>query len=742
MNLIIVESPSKARTIKKFLGPDFEIEASFGHIKDLPEKVLGVDKKNDFTPQYVIIPKQKKTVEAIRRSAEKAEKVFIATDPDREGEAIAFHVAEIISGAHPSPYRSLFYEITLSSVRDAIESPISIDKHKVDAQIARRVMDRLLGYEISPLLWKTVRKGLSAGRVQSVALRLICERETEILAFVPREYWSIHATFSTKEIDTFSAELVKFKGKKVDLPDQKAAEFTCDFLKGLSYYISSIKIENVKNKPFPPYTTSTLQQDASRRLNYSAKKTMSFAQKLYEGIELADEETTGLITYMRTDSTRTSDEAKKAARKHIETQYGSEFLPEKSRHYAQKQKKKIQDAHEAIRPTSVSRTPESLKGKIDDPLWKLYDLIWRRFVASQMADAVTEVTTVEIASKDALFRAKGQKRLFPGFQKVYSVENGNSDNLPDFPKNLTCPFSVKLEDLQPKQHFTQPPPRYTEATLVKSLDELGIGRPSTYASIIGTLFDRRYIHSEKKKLVPTELGETVNKILVKEFPEIIEVGFTARMEEELDQVEEGKYWREVVRDFYAPFAQSLEKANARIKEIKKESQEDSGEKCEKCGLPMLIRWGRNGKFLSCSGFPKCKNSKPLVPPEATGKSCPKCGAELVVKVGRFGRFLGCSNYPQCRNIESISTGVKCPQPDCDGELVERGSKKGTFYACNRYPKCKFRMSRRPVDIPCDECGHSFMVQTSKTDEKQLTCPRCKATVESVKEETPILQSKE
>lgn len=741
MNLVVVESPSKARTIKKFLGPDFKVSASLGHIKDLPQKELGVDLLNGFAPQYRLISGKKKVVDEIRKDAEKAQQVYIATDPDREGEAIAAHIAESIANFHPSPHRVLFYEITRNSVRQALENPGVIDKNKVDAQVARRIVDRLVGYKVSPFIWKTVAKGLSAGRVQSVALRLVCERETEIRAFVPQEYWTIHALFAGKNIQSFRAELVLYKGKKINLPDESAAKRMAETIRTATHKVASVKKSTSKTKPYPPYTTSTLQQDASRRLRLSGKRTMRLAQMLYEGAELSGGETTGLITYMRTDSTRIASEALFSTREYIKGEIGDNYLPAKPRVYAQK--KRTQDAHEAIRPTNVTRTPQDLKGILEPQLWKLYDLIWRRFVASQMADTVSEVTVVEVEGGDNLFRARGVERLFDGFQKVYPLESENSNHLPALPENFKAGFPLDLADLETKQHFTQPPPRYTEATLVKTLDELGIGRPSTYASIIGTLFDRSYVKQERRKLLPTQLGETVNTILVELFPDIFEVSFTARMEEKLDQVEDGMPWVKVVEEFYEPFSHSLEDAENRRGDIKKKVEEVTEELCEKCGRPMVIKWSRRGRFLACSGFPECKNAKPLEAPEDSGKKCPKCGGDLLVKSGRYGRFLGCSNYPKCKYLEPLSTGVKCPQDGCDGELIERSSKKGRFYGCSRYPDCKFRLTRRPEPIPCDQCGYPLLVHSTKAeDDDYLTCPNCKATIKPEPESAATVDSNE
>jgi DNA topoisomerase-1 len=736
MNLVIVESPAKAHTIKKFLGPNFKVTASLGHIKDLPTKTLGVDIDKNFAPHYEVVPGRKKVVDAIRAEAANADRVYIATDPDREGEAIAAHVAEIIHASHSSPYRVLFHEITRSAVQRAIDSPITIDQNKVDAQIARRIVDRLVGYQVSPFIWKTVAKGLSAGRVQSVALRLVCEREQEIRIFVPEEYWSVHAKFSGQGVSPFWAELVQDHGSKVKLPDETATQDMVARVKGATYHVADVKRTVLRSKPYAPYTTSTLQQDAARRLRLTPKRTMSLAQTLYEGVDLPDGESVGLITYMRTDSTRIANEALGASRDFILNVYGDKYLPPKARVYTSK--KSAQDAHEAIRPTDVSRTPEDLKNVLDAPLWKLYNLIWTRFVSSQMMEAVFDVTTVEVEGDGLLFRARGQIRTFDGWQRVYPVDQEKEDTLPVLPDSFKAGFPLDLKDLESKQHFTQPPPRFTEASLIKALDELGIGRPSTYASIISTLYDRTYIKAEERKLNPTALGETVNGILISLFPDIFEVGFTATLEGQLDQVEEGTPWAQVVNDFYQPFSRSLQAAEGKRKEVKQQVQEQTptDEICEKCGKPMAVKWSRRGQFLACTGFPDCRNTRPLEAPKASGKLCPDCGGALVIKEGKYGRFQGCSNYPTCRHIEPLTTGVKCPN-GCGGELVEKQSKKGRFYSCSNYPSCKFHVQQRPEPVACPECGHPFMVHGKGAEDGQLTCPKCKTVVSAKPGEVEI-----
>ncbi|RJP76561.1 MAG: type I DNA topoisomerase [Candidatus Zixiibacteriota bacterium] len=740
MNLVIVESPAKAHTIKKFLGRDFEVTASLGHIKDLPQKTLGVDVAHDFAPRYESVPGKKKVVDHIRQAAANADRVYIATDPDREGEAIASHVADVIRKSHPRPHRVLFQEITRHAVQKAIDTPGLIDQRKVDAQIARRVVDRLVGYQVSPFIWKTVAKGLSAGRVQSVTLRLVCEREQEIRDFVPQEYWTVRAQFSGRDVPPFWTDLVAVDGKKTDLPHEAAAKSVTDRIRASIHRVTKFEKSESRSKPSPPYTTSTLQQDAGRRLRLTSKRIMALAQALYEGVDLPDGESAGLITYMRTDSTRVASEAQSAARSFIQGTFGANYAPAQTRNFATK--KGAQDAHEAIRPTDVGRTPQSLKGVLDPAQWKLYDLIWRRFMASQMADAVFDVTTVEVTGDGTLFRARGQVCAFDGYLKVYDPDTNREEALPAFPAGFGPDYPLDLKDLESKQRFTQPPARYTEATLIKTLDELGIGRPSTYATIVGTLFDRKYVEREERKLTPTGLGETVNKILVNLFPDIFEVGFTARMEEQLDQVEEnGTPWVQVVRDFYQPFQRDLQEAEGKRKDIKEKVQEVSDELCDKCGSPMVIKWSRRGQFLACSAFPNCRNTRPLDAPQTTGKTCPNCGAELVVKEGRYGRFLGCPNYPKCKHLEPLTTGIACPT-GCGGELVERSSKKGRFYSCTNYPECKYRTWQKPEPVACPQCGHPFMVHARAQDDGRLTCPRCKAVREVRTESAPAEEAGE
>jgi DNA topoisomerase-1 len=730
-NLVIVESPAKTKALKKFLGKEYMVEASVGHVKDLPEKRLGVKIENDFTPDYEIIKGKKKVLDQLKSRSRKAKAVYLAPDPDREGEAIAWHIAQEIEKINPKIFRASFNEITKQAVLDGIKGAGEIDMNKVNAQQTRRVLDRLVGYKISPLLWKTVYKGLSAGRVQSVALRIICEREEQIEDFVPKEYWSVTALLETDTKDSFSAKLEKIEGKSFEIPGQSEAETICTDIKREKFYVAKVSQEKKKRNPYPPYITSTLQQDAARRLSFPARKTMQIAQQLYEGMELGDMGSVGLITYMRTDSFRVAEVAQKAARDLIGKNYGEDYLPPKPRRY--KSRKTAQEAHEAIRPTYVDCRPEEIKKFLTRDQHKLYQLIWNRFVASQMNSAVYNSTTVEIEAGKYLFKASASQLLFDGFLRVYQeVKEDNSDGeeeskLPPLKEEER----LNLLELVPRQHFTKPPPRFSEATLIKELEENGIGRPSTYAQIVSTIRQRKYVESKSRKLFPTELGKTVNQILVRSFPQIFEVKFTASMEEELDKIEEGKEERvKVLKDFYTPFHLNLEKVENNKKSIRKLTQQKTDEVCEKCGSPMIIRWGRNGKFLACSGFPKCKNTKPL-PGDENGtvlsdEKCDLCGAPMMVKVSRYGKFLSCSRYPECKFTRPFSIGVSCPEEDCGGFLIERKTKRGrVFYGCSNYPNCRFATWDRPVNQTCPGCGAGFLVQkSSKVKGEYLKCTKC------------------
>jgi DNA topoisomerase-1 len=736
-SLVIVESPAKAKTIAKYLGKDYTVKASVGHIMDLPKSKLGVDIENEFRPHYIVIKGKAPVVKELKAAARKADRVLVATDPDREGEAIAAHVAETVADAAGAEniYRVLFNEITKKAVVQAIERPGKIDPNKVDAQQARRVLDRLVGYQISPILWKKVRRGLSAGRVQSVALRLICEREEEIKAFVPEEFWSLTALLEGKVLPQFEAKLIKKDEEKLKVKNNEEVRAILANLENKNYVVTKVEKKERRRNPVPPFTTSKLQQEAGRKLGFTAKRTMAVAQGLYEGVDVGKEGTVGLITYMRTDSTRVGKEAQDEARELIASKYGKDYLPDKPPVYASA--KSAQEAHETIRPTSVMREPDAIRKFLEPDQYKLYRLIWNRFVASQMNPAVIDQTSVDIQAGSYTFRATGSVVKFPGFMAVYREER-SEDQQPSEDENgeavlppLVEGESLKLIKLDPKQHFTQPPPRYSEALLVKTLEEKGIGRPSTYAAIISTIQDRHYVTKTENKFRPTELGVLVNDLLVNHFPVVMDVAFTARMEEELDKIEEGAMpWVQAVKDFYSPFSESLEKAQAEMKDFKAEPT-PTDITCEKCGKPMVIKWGRNGQFLACSGYPECKNTKPFVrkengeveaaPEETTDEICPKCGSAMVVKRGRFGKFLACSRYPECNYTQGVSTGVACPEDG--GKIVERRSRFGkVFYSCSNYPACKFAIWYKPVPRACPQCGAPFLVEKfSKKTGPYIAC---------------------
>lgn len=729
-NLVIVESPAKTKTLKRFLGKDYQLEASLEHIKNLPQKSLGVKIEEDFKPEYVVIPGRKKVIDKLKKEAGKAEKVYLAPDPDREGEAIAWHIAEEIKKSNPHIFRVAFNEITKEAVLKGIQKAGPIDMDKVNAQQARRILDRLVGYKVSPFLWKTVYRGLSAGRVQSVALRIICEREEEIEKFVPQEYWSITGWFENQKKESFSADLVKIKGEDFRIENQVRAEEILRDLRQKNYEVASVNTEKRSRNPYPPFITSTLEQESARRLYFSPQKTMVIAQQLYEGVELGEKGAVGLITYMRTDSVRIADSAKKSARDFIEKNFGPDYLPDKPREY--KSKKSAQEAHEAIRPTYVEYAPDEIKKYLSKDQYKLYQLIYNRFLASQMKEAIYDTTTVEIQGDGYTFRTTASELRFDGFLKVYQElkeENGENE------KEVKLPIlkegeRLNLLKLDPQQHFTKPPARFSEATLIKELEANGIGRPSTYALIVGTIEDRNYVEKEKKKLFPTELGKTVNRILVENFPELFDVGFTAEMEEELDRIEEGEDdWVKVLKDFYTPFKSILEEAEKKRKEIKSTTQEKTEEICEKCGSPMVIKWGRHGRFLACSAYPKCKNTKPLNNNEQnhiTEEKCELCGSPMVLKNGRFGKFLACSRYPECKNTKPYSLGILCPK-GCGGFIVEKKSRRGKiFFGCSNYPKCDFAAWDKPVKENCPQCGANFMVlKETKKKGEYLLCLKCK-----------------
>jgi DNA topoisomerase-1 len=730
--LVIVESPAKTKTLKKFLGEEFLVEASLGHVKDLPEKNLGVDIENDFTPDYKIIKGKQKILTRLKSEAKKAKAVYLAPDPDREGEAIAWHIAQEIEKVNPKIYRVSFNEITKEAVLTGIKEAGEIDMNKVNAQQARRILDRLVGYKTSPILWKALYRGLSAGRVQSVALRMICEREKQIEDFVPQEYWSITAILETDKKESFPAKLVKIDGKVFEIATQKDAEGIISDVKDKKFVVANVTKEERNRFPSPPYITSTLQQDAARRLYFSSQKTMKIAQELYEGVELGEKGSVGLVTYMRTDSPRIAEIAKKAAKDFIERNFGSDYIPSKPREY--KSRKSAQEAHEAIRPTYIDYTPDQVKKYLSKDQSTLYQLIWNRFMASQMAEAIFQVTTVEIEAEKYLFRATSSEVLFDGFLKIYQdikEENGEEEEEFKLP-TLKEKDLLQLLELVPKQHFTKPPPRFSEASLIKELEENGIGRPSTYAQIVTTIKQRKYVESDKKRLFPTELGKTVNEILVKNFPNIFETKFTANMEEELDKIEEGEEkWVKVLNDFYVPFQSTLKKVENEKGKIKQMTQQATEEICEKCGSPMIIKWSRNGRFLSCSAYPRCKNAKPLEANEnekvLTDQKCELCGAPMMVKIGRYGKFLSCSKYPECKFTRPFSIGVACPQEGCNGYVAERKSKRGKiFYGCSNYPKCKFASWDKPVNEVCPNCGAKFLVEKiNKSKGEYLQCVKCK-----------------
>lgn len=724
-SLVIVESPSKAKTLNKYLGRKYTVLASVGHIKDLPKSKFGVDVDHDFAPQYQVIRGKKKVLDDIKRAGKAADRIYLAPDPDREGEAIAWHIAEELNGKKGKVQRVLFHEITERAVKRALENPVPLDLHKVDAQQARRILDRIVGYSISPLLWEKVRRGLSAGRVQSVAVRMICEREREIAAFQSVEYWSIGAMLEGSAPPAFEAKLMKWRGADVALSSGVATTEVAAALQNQPFTVSHIEKKERRKNPSAPFTTSKLQQEASRKLRYTPKRTMALAQRLYEGVEVGSEGPVGLITYMRTDSTRIAPEAQAEVTDFVRERFGAEYVPATPNLY--KNKKGAQDAHEAIRPTAVTRDPEQLKAHLDRDLYQLYAMIWKRFVASQMTPAVVEQTRVDISAGDGVFRANGAVVLFPGFTTLYTESTETTAKTEDEDEERRLPplnegDRLRLNELLQRQHFTQPPPRYNESLLIKELEEQGIGRPSTYAAIISTIQDRKYVAKIEGRLRPTELGVVVNDLLVLHFPEILNVQFTARLEEELDQIEEGdKPWVDTVREFYGPFTTHLSKATQEMRDVKREER-PTDIACEKCQRLMVIKWGRNGRFLACPGYPECKNTKEfreepdgaiIVVPKVTETSelCEKCGGAMVIKTGRFGRFIACSNYPECKTTRSLGTGVTCPRPDCGGQLLEKRTKKGrVFYSCSHYPKCDYALWERPLPKPCPQCQAPFVVE--------------------------------
>jgi DNA topoisomerase-1 len=733
-SLVVVESPAKATTINKILGKDFLVKSCMGHVRDLPPKELGVDVENDFQPRYVTIRGKGKILSELKKAAQSADTVYLATDPDREGEAIAWHVAHAITKKDHTIRRILFNEITPRAVRESITNPLELDLAKVNAQQARRVLDRLVGYEISPLLWKVIHAGLSAGRVQSVALRLICERDGEINAFEPVEYWSIDALVKQgKQTDeAFKAHVIQFEGEKISIDNEDSANKITAALKDAEFKVKDVNKREQQRRPSPAFITSTLQQDAARRLRFSVKRTMAVAQQLYEGIEVLGE-VRGLVTYMRTDSVRVADEAVVSVRQEIDKMFGSEYVPEKPNQY--KTKRSAQDAHEAIRPTDVELHPEKIKDALTVDQAKLYELVWKRFVASQMKPHVLNVTRVDIEAGAYTLRATGSSTKFPGFSRLYT-ESKEEEEVGTVPAQIAAGEALALNDLFPEQHFTKPPPRFSEASLVKELEAKGIGRPSTYAQIISTLQDREYVdRSNGRNFIGTERGHTVNKFLVDTFPNIFDVQFTAKMEDELDRIEDGEEnWVESVRRFYGSWKGFLDEANAKRKELKAAFQEETTVDCEECGRNMVVKWGRNGRFLACPGYPQCKNTKPLEEDEeaaTTDEICVQCESPMVVKTGRYGRFLACSAYPECRNVKPFALGIDCPEEGCEGELVEKQSRKGkVFFGCNQYPSCKFASWDKPVKQTCPRCEAELLYEKgSKSGTPALHCKVCETRFE-------------
>jgi DNA topoisomerase I len=787
-NLVIVESPAKAKTIGKYLGKAYVVKASLGHVKDLPKKDLAVDVENDFRPKYEVIEGKKKLIAELKAAAKGADAIWLAADPDREGEAICYHLQEELQDkkANTPIYRVMFNEITKNAIQKAFEKPLQVDVNLVDAQQARRVLDRLVGYKISPLLWDKVRRGLSAGRVQTVALRLIVDRERLIRAFNKEEYWTIDVHLNAKKAPVLKARLAKRDGQNLEIPDEAASNAILAALDGTSWTVDSISNKEKRRNPVPPFITSTLQQESARKLRFSVKRTMMLAQKLYEGVEMGEEGAVGLITYMRTDSVRMSADALSEVRSMIGERYGKEYLPEAGPNFY-KGKKDAQDAHEAIRPTSALRTPEDVAPYLQEDELKLYRLIWMRFVACQMTPALFDQTTIDVAApgKDGakyMFRATGSVQKFDGFLRVYEEGKDQKDEDDEELKHKLPAVEqgevLRFKQFEPEQHFTEPPPRYTEATLVKQLEADGVGRPSTYASILSTIQDREYVKKEGGKFSPTELGFIVTDLLLESFNDLFDVKYTARMEEELDEIEEGKMdWRQAMSEFYERFQRDLDHAERNMTDIKR-MEEPTDYICDKCGKPMVIKWGRNGRFIACTGYPDCRSTRELPANETTGdmmeqdaqeycencgremvlkkgrfgtffactgypdckttkkigateqkkadvpldEDCPNCGNKLVMKFGRFGEFTACSNYPTCKYVKQKTIGVPCP--NCtQGEVVERRSKRGkTFFGCNRYPECDFVAWGKPIAEKCPDCGGGYLIEKYLKAGPVAQCP--------------------
>ena len=791
--LVIVESPAKAKTINKYLGKDYLVKASLGHIKDLPKRDLAVDVENGFEPHYEVIEGKKKLIAELKAAAKKVDEIYLAADPDREGEAICFHLQEELQDKKGvvKIFRVMFNEITKKAVQKAFETPTQVNKNLVDAQQARRVLDRLVGYKISPLLWDKVRRGLSAGRVQTVALRVIVEREREIRAFLKKEYWTIDADLLAKKNPVLSARLIRANDEALELGSQEVTDALVASLAGAAYTVKSVATREKKRNPVAPFITSTLQQESARKLRFSVKRTMILAQRLYEGIEIGKEGAVGLITYMRTDSTRVGDDAIADTRQYIAERYGPQFLPPAPNIY--KGKKDAQDAHEAVRPTSMAYAPEVVEKYLAEDEMKLYRLIWNRSVASQMMPALFDQTTIDVTARGSngveyTFRATGSVPKFDGYLKVYQEGKDQIDEEDEELKHRLPAVAegelLRFKALKPEQHFTEPPPRYNEATLVKRLEADGVGRPSTYASILSTILEREYVRKEGGRFTPTELGIIVTGLLLESFDDIFEVKYTARMEEELDEIEDGKLdWRVAMAEFYERFDKDLKHAEEHMTDIKR-MEEPTGEMCPKCEKPLVMKWGKHGKFIACTGYPECTYTRepdnadievaeqgeeeycencgrPMVlkkgrfgtflacsgyPDCKTTKQiggtqkkdqpldekCPQCQSNLVLKFGRFGEFTACSNYPTCKYVKQKTIGVKCPECS-EGEIIERRSKKGkTFYGCNRYPDCTFVAWGKPVPQKCSECGSPYMVEKWLKAGAVWQCPNpeCKHKMEA------------
>jgi DNA topoisomerase-1 len=787
--LVIVESPAKAKTINKYLGKEYVVKASLGHIKDLPKRDLAVDVDHGFEPRYEVIEGKKKLIADLKQTARKVQEVYLAADPDREGEAICYHLQEELGDKKNGLrfYRVMFNEITKKAVQKAFEKPGQVNIDLVDAQQARRVLDRLVGYKISPLLWDKVRRGLSAGRVQTVALRLVVEREREIRAFLKKEYWTIDVDLAAKKPPLLTARLIKQNDETPEVGAKEAADGIVAQVEGADYIVRSVGTREKKRNPVAPFITSTLQQESSRKLRFSVKRTMILAQRLYEGVEIGKEGAVGLITYMRTDSTRVSDDAVSDARHYIAERFGQEFVPDSPNIY--KSKKAAQDAHEAIRPTSMAFAPEIVEKYLAEDEMKLYRLIWNRFVACQMMPALFDQTTIDVAAKgtngaDYLFRSTGSVLKFEGFLKAYQEGKDQADEEDEELRHRLPAVAegehLRFRAIKPEQHFTEPPPRYNEATLVKRLEADGVGRPSTYASILSTIQEREYVGKEGGRFVPRELGMVVIDLLLESFDDIFDVSYTARMEEELDEIEEGKLdWRASIAEFYGRFDKDLKHAEEHMTDIKR-MEKPTDLTCEKCGKPLVIKWGKHGSFIACtgypectytreltvdlpdvdkadlteqadeeycencgrpmvlkkgrfgtfyacSGYPDCKTTKPIggqqkKPDQPLDEKCPQCGSNLALKTGRFGEFTACSNYPTCKYVKQKTIGVKCPECS-EGEITERRSRKGkTFYGCNRYPDCKFVAWAKPVAEKCPQCGSPYMVEKWLKAGPMWQCP--------------------